>query len=299
MRGILLAGGEGSRLWPLTRGVSKHLLPVFDKPLIHFPLATLMLAGVTDVSIVSAPRDLDAFQRLLGDGSSLGMSLRYVVQEHPAGISDGMLRARANVAGDEFVLVLGDNIFHGPSLGLALGDVRELDGGVVLACTVSNPEDYAVAWLDTHGRLLDIQEKPHRPNSPWVVPGLYFYSNDVFDIAASLKPSGRGELEITDLNRELLRQDRLQVLPMPRGTAWFDAGSVTSLSDASLYVRTLEERQGVKIACLEEVAWRQGWLTNDQLEVLAQQQGREDLRRYLLDLLVSPTRAAPSPEQSA
>lgn len=288
MRGILLAGGEGSRLWPLTSGVSKHLLPVFDKPLIHYPLATLMLAGLTDISIVSSPRDLDSFQRLLGDGHRLGISLNYVMQKRAAGIADGMLCARGSMNGDEFMLVLGDNIFHGPSLGLALRDTRSVDGGVVSVCVVSNPEDYAVASLDAEGYIVKIEEKPVTPDSHWVIPGLYFYSNDVFDIAAALQPSARGELEVSDLNRELLNEGRLQVTPMPRGTAWFDAGSVKSLSDASLYVRTLEERQGVKIACLEEIAWRQGWLSDDHLEVVAHDQGRDDLRQYLLDLLANP-----------
>ncbi len=286
MRGIILAGGSGTRLHPITIGVSKQLVPVYDKPMIYYPLTTLMLAGIRDVLIITTPQDQAAFARLLGDGSRFGISVSYAAQPAPEGL------AQAFVIGSDFLsdgsvsaLVLGDNIFYGPGLGTQLARFEAVDGAAVFAYRVSDPERYGIVSFDTDGRATSLEEKPARPRSPYAVPGLYFYDGDVVDRARALRPSARGEYEITDLNRTYLEEGRLQVEVLPRGTAWLDTGTVNSLLDAGNFVRTLEDRQGLKIGCPEEVAWRRGWLSDDDLAALAEDLRSTSYGGYLLDLL--------------
>jgi glucose-1-phosphate thymidylyltransferase len=269
MKGIVLAGGTGSRLWPITRGVSKQLLPVYDKPMVYHPLATLMAAGLREVLVITTPEDDRAFQRVLGDGSDLGMAIRYAVQPRPEGLAQAFLIAEDFLAGDAAGLVLGDNIFHGPGLGKSLQDLRAVDGGHIFAYRVANPGDYGVVELDTEGRAVSIEEKPAIPRSRYAVPGLYFYGPDIVDVARSIRPSERGELEITAVNDHYLRQRRLSVTILPRGTAWLDTGTFSMLHAAGDFVRVLEERQGMKVGCIEEVAWRNGWIDSTQLLALA------------------------------
>lgn len=285
MKGIVLAGGTGSRLWPITRGVSKQLLPVFDKPMIHYPISTLMAAGLREILIITTPEDQPAFQRLLGDGAELGISLSYVVQPKPEGLAQAFLLGEKFLNGDAAALVLGDNIFHGPGLGHQLSELHTLDGGHVFAYRVSNPREYGVVEFGVDGRVLSLEEKPVKPKSNYAVPGLYFYSGDVVEIAKTIKPSDRGELEITAVNDAYLQQQRLTVTVLPRGTAWLDTGSFTSLHDASEYVRVLENRQGTKVGCIEEIAWRKGWISNEQLAELAQPLLKSGYGTYLLGLL--------------
>jgi glucose-1-phosphate thymidylyltransferase len=285
MKGIILAGGTGSRLWPITRGVSKQLLPVFDKPMIHYPLGTLLAAGIRETLIITTPEDQPAFQRLLGDGSELGIRLDYVVQPRPEGLAQAFILAEDFLAGDASALVLGDNIFHGPGLGHQLSQLLDTDGGHVFAYRVSDPEAYGVVEFDKSGNVLSIEEKPQRPKSNYAVPGLYFYGPDVVDVAKTIKPSARGELEITAVNEHYLRQGRLQVTVLPRGTAWLDTGTFESLADAGTYVRVLEQRQGTKVNCLEEIAWRQGWISNTDLAALAEPLRKSSFGDYLFGLL--------------
>jgi len=269
MKGIVLAGGTGSRLWPITRGVSKQLLPVYDKPMIHYPISTLMAAGLRDVLIITTPEDRPNFERLLGDGAELGMRFTYTVQPRPEGLAQAFLLGEEFLAGDGAALILGDNIFHGPGLGTRLRELRHIDGGHIFAYQVSNPSEYGVVEFDGDGRAVSLEEKPASPRSRYAVPGLYFYGPDVVDMARQVTPSARGELEITTLNDIYLQQGRLTVTALARGTAWLDTGSFDSLADAGLYVRVLEERQGTKVGCLEEYAWRNGWIDDDQLRALA------------------------------
>jgi glucose-1-phosphate thymidylyltransferase len=285
VRGIVLAGGTGSRLWPITRGVSKQLLPVYDKPMIHYPLSTLMAAGLREILIITTPEDQSAFRRLLGDGSELGMAFSYVVQPAPEGLAQAFLLGEEFLAGDGAALVLGDNIFHGPGLGTQLRKLTSVDGGHVFAYGVSNPRDYGVVEFDADGVAISLEEKPTRPKSNYAVPGLYFYSGDVVDVAKSIKPSDRGELEITAVNEWYLQRSRLTVTVLQRGTAWLDTGSFESLHDASEYVRVLERRQGTKVGCLEELAWRNGWIDDEQLESLAQALLKSGYGEYLLSLV--------------
>jgi glucose-1-phosphate thymidylyltransferase len=285
MKGIILAGGTGSRLWPITRGVSKQLLPVFDKPMIHYPLGTLMAAGIRETLIITTPEDQSAFQRLLGDGSELGIRLDYVVQPRPEGLAQAFILAEDFLAGDASALVLGDNIFHGPGLGHQLSQLLDTKGGHVFAYRVSDPEAYGVVEFDKSGNVLSIEEKPQQPKSNYAVPGLYFYGPDVVDVAKTIKPSARGELEITAVNEHYLRQGRLQVTVLPRGTAWLDTGTFESLADAGTYVRVLEQRQGTKVNCLEEIAWRQGWISNTDLAALAEPLRKSSFGDYLFGLL--------------
>ncbi|MFQ6331864.1 glucose-1-phosphate thymidylyltransferase RfbA [Nocardia sp. CWNU-33] len=284
MRGIILAGGTGSRLHPITRGVSKQLVPVYDKPMIYYPLSTLMLAGITDILVITTPEDAEAFGRLLGDGSQFGIAIDYVVQQEPDGLAKAFVLGASHIGADSAALVLGDNIFHGPGLGTSLNRFAEVDGGAVFAYWVSDPTAYGVVEF-TEGRAVSIEEKPKTPRSNYAIPGLYFYDNDVVEIARGLRPSARGEYEITDINRAYLEQDRLQVDVLARGTAWLDTGTFDSLLDAANYVRTIEQRQGLKIGVPEEVAWRMGFIDDDQLRTVAEPMVRSGYGSYLLDLL--------------
>ncbi|WP_069162039.1 glucose-1-phosphate thymidylyltransferase RfbA [Nocardia altamirensis] len=284
MRGIILAGGTGSRLHPITRGVSKQLVPVYDKPMVYYPLSTLMLAGITDILVITTPSDAEAFTRLLGDGSQFGIAITYVVQPEPDGLARAFVLGADHIGTETAALVLGDNIFHGPGLGTSLHRFTEIDGGAVFAYWVSDPTAYGVVEF-TDGRAVSIEEKPKAPRSNYAIPGLYFYDNDVIEIARTLRPSARGEYEITDINRAYLEQDRLRVDVLARGTAWLDTGTFDSLLDAANYVRTIEERQGLKIGVPEEVAWRQGYIDDEQLCKLAEPLVRSGYGSYLLDLI--------------
>ena len=285
MRGIVLAGGTGSRLWPVTRGVSKQLLPVYDKPMVHYPLSTLMAAGIREVLLISTPEDGPAFERLLGDGSELGMQISYRRQERPEGLAQAFLLGAEFIGGSPVALVLGDNVFHGPGLGTNLALLTDPPGGHVFAYRVANPSEYGVVEIGPGGEVLSIEEKPAHPRSRYAVPGLYFYAADVVDVAAAIKPSPRGELEITDVNDHYLQAGRLSVTVLPRGTAWLDTGTFDSLQDAGAFVRTLEDRQGLKVGCVEEVAWRNGWIDDAALRALAAPLERSGYGRYLLGLL--------------
>ena len=285
MRGIILAGGTGSRLWPITKAISKQLMPVFDKPMIYYPLSTLVMAGIRDILIITTPEDQAAFQRLLGDGSQFGINLEYAVQPRPEGLAQAFVLG-ADFIGDERVaLVLGDNIFHGVGLGSQLRANSEIDGGLVFAYPVANPTEYGVVEFDEAGRAVSIEEKPVKPKSRYAVPGLYFYDNSVVEIARDLKPSARGELEITAVNETYLKAGKLTVSVLDRGTAWLDTGTFVSLVQASEYVRVNEERQGLKLGCVEEVAWRAGFLSSDRLHELAQPLLKSGYGRYLVNLL--------------
>lgn len=285
VKGIVLAGGTGSRLWPITRGVSKQLLPVYDKPMIHYPISTLMAAGLREILLITTPEDQQAFQRLLGDGAEIGMNFSYVVQPAPEGLAQAFLLGERFLDGDSAALVLGDNIFHGSGLGTQLRKLHHIDGGHVFAYAVSNPEDYGVVQFDADGRAVSLEEKPQNPKSRFAVPGLYFYSADVVDVAKQIRPSARGELEITAVNDWYLTRERLTVSVLQRGTAWLDTGSFESLHDASEYVRVLERRQGTKVGCLEELAWRNGWIDDDQLLAIAQPLMKSGYGEYLANLL--------------
>jgi glucose-1-phosphate thymidylyltransferase len=287
VRGIVLAGGTGSRLWPITRATSKQLLPVYDKPMIFYPLTTLMSAGIRDVLVITTPDDVTQFHRLLGDGSQLGLDIRYATQPNPGGIAQAFLIGADFVGSEPVALVLGDNIFYGPGLDATLSSLVTVDGGNIFACRVADPTRYGVVEIDASGRPLSIEEKPEVPRSSLAIPGLYFYSSDVVGIARETRPSERGEVEITAVNDVYLEQGRLSVTVLPQGTAWLDAGTFASLMQASELVRVIEERQGLKIGCPEEIAWRQGWITDDQLLALAAELDASGYGGYLRQLLVS------------
>ena len=285
MRGIILAGGTGSRLWPITKAISKQLMPVFDKPMIYYPLSTLVMAGIRDVLIITTPEDQAAFQRLLGDGSQFGINLEYTVQPKPEGLAQAFVLGADFIGDDRVALVLGDNIFHGVGLGSQLRANAEIDGGLVFAYPVANPTEYGVVEFDESGHAVSIEEKPAKPKSRYAVPGLYFYDNSVVEIARGLKPSARGELEITAVNETYLKAGKLTVSVLDRGTAWLDTGTFVSLVQASEYVRVIEERQGLKLGCVEEVAWRAGFLSSERLRELAQPLLKSGYGHYLLNLL--------------
>jgi glucose-1-phosphate thymidylyltransferase len=287
MRGIILAGGTGSRLWPITKAISKQLMPVFDKPMIYYPLSTLVMAGIRDILIITTPEDQAAFQRLLGDGSQFGINLEYTVQPSPDGLAQAFVLGADFIGDDRVALVLGDNIFHGVGLGTQLRANTEIDGGLVYAYQVADPTAYGVVEFDEDGHAISIEEKPAKPKSRFAVPGLYFYDNSVVEIARDLKPSARGELEITGVNETYLHAGRLTVSVLDRGTAWLDTGTFVSLVQASEYVRVIEERQGLKIGCVEEVAWRAGFLSDERLYELAQPLLKSGYGDYLLNLLES------------
>jgi glucose-1-phosphate thymidylyltransferase len=285
MRGIILAGGTGSRLHPITQGISKQLVPVYDKPMIYYPLSTLMLAGIRDILIITTPHDADQFQRLLGDGSQLGVNITYTQQPSPDGLAQAFVLGADHIGDGPVALVLGDNIFYGPGMGTQLRRFGDIDGGAIFGYRVADPAAYGVVEFDVTGKVISLEEKPEKPKSHYAVPGLYFYDNDVVEIARNLKPSPRGELEITDVNREYLERGKLQVEILPRGTAWLDTGTFDSLNEASEFVRTVQKRQGLSIGCPEEIAWRLGFLSDDELRERAEPLGKSGYGRYLLDLL--------------
>jgi glucose-1-phosphate thymidylyltransferase len=285
MKGIILAGGSGTRLYPITKGISKQLMPVYDKPMIFYPLSTLMMAGIRDVLVITTPEDKTQFERLLGDGSELGISLSYATQPRPEGLAQAFVIGADFLGGESAALVLGDNIFYGAELEGQLKAQTSVVGGCVFAYQVSNPGDYGVVEFADDGTVLSIEEKPLRPKSRYAVPGIYFYDNDVVEIARALRPSARGELEITDVNRAYLNRGDLMVSVLPRGTAWLDTGSFNSLMQASEFVRVVEERQGFKVGCIEEVAFREGFIDADQLARLAEPLRKSGYGDYLLSLL--------------
>ena len=285
MKGLVLAGGTGSRLWPVTFGVSKQLLPVYDKPLVHYPISTLMLTGIREILIITTPQDQESFKRLLGDGKKYGVSFSFAVQDNPDDL------AQAFIIGEEFIgenpsaLILGDNVFYGSSLGMQLKELADPGGAIIFAYKVKDPERYGVVDFDELGNVTSIEEKPSKPKSHYAIPGLYFYDNSVVEIAKSVKPSSRGELEITSVNQEYLKVGKLQAKVLERGTAWLDTGTFESLNSASAFIQIIEERQGQKVSCLEEVAWRNGWISDSELSTRADEYQSSPFASYLRSLL--------------
>ncbi|WP_439565203.1 glucose-1-phosphate thymidylyltransferase RfbA [Microcella sp.] len=287
MKGIILAGGSGTRLWPITKGISKQLMPIFDKPMIYYPLSTLMMADIREILIITTPEYRTQFQALLGDGSDLGISLSYATQPSPDGLAQAFLIGEQFIGDDSVALVLGDNIFHGSGLGSSLRQHTEITGGLIFAYQVADPTAYGVVEFDSAGRAVSIEEKPAVPKSTYAVPGLYFYDNSVIEVAKSIRPSARGELEISTVNEHYLHEGRLQVQPLDRGTAWLDTGTFESMMQASEYVRVIEDRTGFKIGCIEEIAWRAGWIDDAQLAALAAPLVKSGYGTYLQRLIGS------------
>jgi glucose-1-phosphate thymidylyltransferase len=285
MKGIILAGGSGTRLYPITKGISKQLIPIYDKPMIYYPLSTLMMSGIRDFLIITTPEDQSQFQRLLGDGSQLGCDLRYAAQPHPNGLAEAFIIGEEFIGGDKVALVLGDNIFHGHGFGNSLKKCTDPEGGIVFAYPVSDPKRYGIVEFDQDMRAISIEEKPEQPKSNYAVTGLYFYDNDVVEIAKSIQPSARGELEITSVNAEYLKRGKLKVKTMDRGTAWLDTGTFGSMNDASQFMEVLEKRTGLKVGCVEEVAWQEGYINDDQLRAITADLVKSGYGKYLLNLL--------------
>jgi len=284
MKGIILAGGSGTRLYPITKGISKQIMPIYDKPMIYYPLSTLMSAGIRDILVITTPEDQSQFQRLLGDGSDIGINLTYAAQPKPEGLAQAFVIGEDFIGSDKVALILGDNIFHGESFGHSLEQCVDPDGGIVFAYEVQDPERYGVVEFDANHNAVSIEEKPAQPKSNFAVVGLYFYDNSVVEIAKNLKPSDRGELEITSVNEEYLNRGKLKVQTMSRGSAWLDTGTFESMNDAGEYIRVIEKRTGLKIGCIEEVAWRQGYINNKQLAKLAEPLQKSGYGKYLMSL---------------
>lgn len=285
MKGIILAGGSGTRLYPITKGISKQLMPIYDKPMIYYPLSTLMMAGIREILIITTPHDKEQFQRLLGDGSELGITLSYAVQPEPGGLAQAFIIGEEFIGADNVALILGDNIFHGHGFGESLKDCVDKDGGTVFAYQVSDPERYGVVEFDATGKAISIEEKPSKPKSNFAVVGLYFYDNDVVDIAKNIQPSDRGELEITAVNEVYLNNKKLRVQIMDRGSAWLDTGTFASMADAAQYVEVIEKRTGLKLGCVEEVAFREGFISKDELRRLAEPLAKSGYGAYLQRLI--------------
>lgn len=285
MKGIVLAGGSGTRLHPITLAISKQIIPVYDKPMVYYPLSALMMAGIREILIISTPHDMPLFQKLLGDGTHLGCYFSYAIQEKPEGLAQAFTIGEQFIGKEKVALILGDNIFYGTGFGRMLQRCNDPDGGIIFAYHVSDPERYGVVEFDKHFNVISIEEKPAQPKSNYAVPGLYFYDNEVIDIAKNLKPSARGEYEITDVNKEYLKRGKLKVKVMERGTAWLDTGTFSSLMQAGIFVQTIEERQGLKIGCIEEVAYNMGYIDAAQLEKLAQPLMKSGYGKYLMSLI--------------